>query len=325
MGTKLIVTVDAEENWEWPGSSKWPDTANIRFIPELQKDIFDSIGVRPVYLVTYPVATDKESASILKDIYYSGRCEIGAHLHRWNVPSSTRDDVIAKSAQCRLSRELEKHKIELLTRKLEESFGVRPVTFRAGRWAADGETIEILAELGYKIDVSVIPLTEYSCEGGADFFTAPFTPYYPSYNDICRPSAGKNNNLLEVPVTCGFYNKDFERWREVHMRLRLLPKWLHLVGLFTLFGMPPIIKLSPESADLGQMKNLVNAVIERGGGILHLTFHSSLCMTGACPYSRTDKERTLRIENLKSILYYILSKKGVESFTAGEVYSSIHG
>ena len=115
MNTKLLLTIDAEENWEGPGSDKKPDVSNIYKIPELQKDYFDRFNIRPVYLITYPVATDQKCISSLNEINQGGRCEIGAHLHHWNSPPFNEKDVIEKSFQFRLPHALEKRKIEDLT------------------------------------------------------------------------------------------------------------------------------------------------------------------------------------------------------------------
>ena len=150
METKLITSVDTEENWEGPGSGKNPDVSNVYKIPSLQKNYFDKFNIIPVYLLTYPVATDLKSISILNEIHKSGRCEIGMHLHNWSSPPFTKEDIIKKSHQFRLPYSVEKQKIYDLTRIIEKNFEKRPVTFRAGRWGADGKTIKILSDLDIK-------------------------------------------------------------------------------------------------------------------------------------------------------------------------------
>jgi hypothetical protein len=148
VNTKLLVTIDTEENWEGPGEAKGPNLSNIYKIPELQKNIFDKFNVKPAYLLTYSVATDQKSISMLKEIFGSGRCEIGTHLHNWNSPPFTEKDVWEKSYHFKLPYSVEKQKISALTKIIQDNFKVQPVTFRAGRWGADGETIKILSEIG---------------------------------------------------------------------------------------------------------------------------------------------------------------------------------
>ena len=322
METKLLVTIDTEENWEGPGEAKEPNLGNIYKIPELQKNIFDKFDVKPVYLLTYPVATDQKSISILREIYENNRCEIGTHLHSWHVPPIDRNDIIKKVYQCDLPYSLEKQKIAALTQVIEENFKVKPVTFRAGRWGADGETIKILRELGYKIDLSVAPLIDYSIEGGPNFYHAPFEPYFPSFDDILAPTQ-KNPILLEIPVTCGFSVTNFEKIRSFYRFLQKKPiKYLHIIGVLYALRLLKRIKLSPETASFEEMKRLVDVCIARGQKVLHLTFHSSMISAGDSPYAKDEKEKNMRLKSLNEILDYIVNAKKITSLTAKEIYES---
>ena len=321
MKAKLLVTIDAEENWEGPGSDKEPDVSNVYKLPDLQRNVFDKFNIRPVYLITYPVARDQRCMSLLGEICQSGKCEIGTHLHNWNSPPFTEQDVIEKSYHFRLPYTLEKQKIADLTCMIQDNFKARPVTFRAGRWGADGETIKILAELDYKTDVSVVPLIDYTDAGGMDFYNAPFEPYYPSFDNINVPSKGDNNKVLEIPVTYGFSQLDFERMRGLYKKLtgRSL-KNLHLIGILYRTNILRRIKLSPETANFKDMKKLVDLCLARKHRILHLTFHSSMNSTGKSPFSMTKNERDARLRDLDDILDYIVNAKKVESATVGDIY-----
>lgn len=320
MATKLLITVDTEENWEGPGSDKKPDVGNIYKLPEMQKDCFDRLNIRPVYLVTYPVVTDQRCVALLKEVRDSGRCEIGGHLHQWDVPPYTEKDVLEKSVQCRLPRDVEKSKTELLTDKIEKEFGLRPVTFRAGRWGADAETINILAELGYKVDLSVTPLIDYRSEGGVDFFDAPFDAYFPSSSDITVPTTEEGRAVLEIPVTCGFNSADFDKARSFYKFAKKMPECMHFLGLLYRMNILKRIKLSPEAATLSEMKKLVDICIARQCEVLHLTFHSSMNSAGDSPYSRTKEETDMRKDALRGILEYISKIKKIGSMTASEIY-----
>lgn len=322
--TKLLVTVDVEEDWQGPGEAPEPTLKNIGQIPGLQR-IFKAFKVRPVYLVDYPVAVDSKSIAILKGIFDEGRCEIGTHLHSWFVSPVEQKDIFNKVFQYKLPRHIEKQKIEAMTKIMEENFKIKPITFRAGRWGADGETIQLLSELGYKIDVSVLPLVDASGEGGMNFMNAPFEPYYPDPDDITKTAQTTSCNVLEIPVTNGFSGRDFERLRAVHERMLSLPRWLHINGLLDKLGVIKRISLCPERDDFQEMKTLVDRCLERGHEVLHLTFHSSMIATGTSPYARTDRERDLRLENLRKILDYIVKEKGIESVTAEEFYKQFRG
>lgn len=319
MKTKLLVTVDTEENWEGPGSNKKPNVSNVYKIIELQKDVFDKFNVRPVYLITYPVATDPNSVSILNEVNKSGKCEIGTHLHNWNSPPFTEKDVWEKSYHFKLPYSLEKQKISDLTKIIQDNLKTQPVTFRAGRWGADGETIKILIEIGYKIDTSVAPLVDYTKEGGMNFYEAPFEPYFPSFENIIIPTI--NKDLLEIPVTFGYSHINFERLRVLfkYCQGKRL-KCLHIISICSLLNILRKIKFSPETASFGDMKRLTDLCLKRGYKILHLTFHSSMNSTGDSPYSKTEKERDKRIKDLQYILDYIVNSKKIKSFTAKDIY-----
>jgi hypothetical protein len=320
----MLVTVDTEENWEGPGSDKSPDTSNILNIPSLQREYFDPLGITPVYLVAYPVAVDEKCVSILKEIQNSGRCEIGAHLHHWDVPPASKKDVLEKSSQCRLPYHVERSKIEKLTNVIHRAFGKRPVTFRAGRWAADGDTIKILAELGYKVDLSVTPLTDHTDEGGPNFYNAPFEPYFPSYRDIKIPCSGNDNVIMEIPVTCGFTRGDLDRQKHLYGKLIGAPRALHLVGIFSRLNLVNKIKLALENANFNEMRQLVDNCLKMGHKILHLTFHSSVYSVGTSPYSMTRKDRDIRVSDLRRILEYMTVTKKLKSCTAEEICAGEH-
>jgi hypothetical protein len=324
MNPKLLVSIDTEEDWQGPGETPEPTVRNICAIQDLQGNIFDEFHIKPVYLVSYIVVIDSKSVAILKNIQDSGRCEIGAHLHHWNLPPFTKKDVFEKASQCRLPYHVERSKIEKLTNVIHRAFGKRPVTFRAGRWAADGDTIKILAELGYKVDLSVTPLTDHTDEGGPNFYNAPFEPYFPSYRDIKIPCSGNDNVIMEIPVTCGFTRGDLDRQKHLYGKLIGAPRALHLVGIFSRLNLVNKIKLALENANFNEMRQLVDNCLKMGHKILHLTFHSSVYSVGTSPYSMTRKDRDIRVSDLRRILEYMTVTKKLKSCTAEEICAGEH-
>ena len=66
----LVITIDAEEdNWSRYSATDNPVSNIERLIPLQQ--LFDEFGIRPTYLVSYPVATNPRSVEILKTILKS--------------------------------------------------------------------------------------------------------------------------------------------------------------------------------------------------------------------------------------------------------------
>src|SRR3989344_4183211 len=124
----LIITIDAEED-NWGSFSPTSYTLeNIYKIPELQA-LFDKFNVKPAYLLTYPVATDKKAISIFKKILEHDKCEIGAHCHPWNTPPFEEETSARNSMMCNLSADLQYRKLQNLHETIKNNFGIEPVSF----------------------------------------------------------------------------------------------------------------------------------------------------------------------------------------------------
>src|SRR5258708_12605748 len=84
----LLVGIDTEGDNQWDAAAR----ANQRFenIYALRRlhALFARHGVRPTYVITYPVATDPRSAQVIRALKAGGDCEIGAHHHAWETPPS---------------------------------------------------------------------------------------------------------------------------------------------------------------------------------------------------------------------------------------------
>src|SRR5918999_470915 len=89
----LLVGIDTEGDNQWDAAARANQTfENICALPRLHT-VFARHGVRPTYVITYPVATDSRSADVLRMLVAHGDCEIGAHHHAWETPPCSADDV----------------------------------------------------------------------------------------------------------------------------------------------------------------------------------------------------------------------------------------
>ena len=89
----LLVGIDTEGDNQWDAAARAHQTfENIYALPRLHA-LFARHGVRPTYVITYPVASDPRSADVLRELLAGGDCEIGAHHHAWETPPCTADDV----------------------------------------------------------------------------------------------------------------------------------------------------------------------------------------------------------------------------------------
>ena len=152
-----------------------------------------------------------------------------------------------------LPESLQREKITWLTDAIEDRFGRRPTSFRAGRYGLDIVGARILTELGYLVDSSVIPFSDYSSEGGPNFRHAPNDPYFVGDTDLC--SIQTDGELLEVPVTVGYNRMNFRRADTIRRLAARTPfRQLRCVGILDRLGVVRRIKFSPEQADVAQMK-----------------------------------------------------------------------
>jgi hypothetical protein len=91
--------------------------------------------------------------------------------------------------------------IQRATFLIHESSGKSPTHFRAPNFSADGETIDILGRLGYRVDSSVLPgrhVRRWRLIPLVDHRGAPQNPYIPDIGGFPFPG---RSGILEVPVT----------------------------------------------------------------------------------------------------------------------------
>lgn len=326
MNPRLVVSVDTEEEGLWGGNYRTTGNTveNIQHVPRFQETC-DRYGVRPTYLVTAPVVTNDRSAKVLSGIHDDGRCEIGAHLHPWCTPPVTRTRVAASETfMCNLPVAEQEAKLEWLTDAIKQRFGRRPSSFRAGRYGLDLTGAQILGELAYTVDSSVIPFTNYSEQGGPDFRSAPFAPYFVGGRSLIEPC--EDGPLLEVPVTVGFSRSDFASAQVIQESCRR--PWLRRLraeGVLDRLGIARRIKFSPEQADFQRMKQLVNATLRqaRQTTVLVMLLHSSSLMAGASPYASTHQALDGLYDRLERILRYCVEEKGLAPATLTESADSV--
>ena len=89
----LLVGIDTEGDNQWDAAARANQQfENIYALPRLHA-LFAKHGVRPTYVVTYPVVRDARSAEVLGRLLAAGDCEIGAHHHAWETPPCSQEDV----------------------------------------------------------------------------------------------------------------------------------------------------------------------------------------------------------------------------------------
>lgn len=286
MTIALLVTVDTEEEFDWSGvgvTQTWSmnHAAHLGWF----QDLCESFGVKPTYVVDYPFATTDVSIGALRPAHDRGACEIGAHPHPWVNPP-IREAVSPRNTYlANLPMNLQQEKVSRLTDAIRNAFGHQPTTFKAGRYGFDPALVPFLGSLGYNTDTSVMPFCNFSSDGGPDYRSAAWKPYW------LRTNGQAKREFLEVPCTAGFNRWPFELYNSVFQRTAEPPsKWFRLRGILDRMSILRHIVLSPELASEADCLNLMRLIAAHPPAVLNITLHSPSVMPGCTPFVRTEQD-----------------------------------
>jgi peptidoglycan/xylan/chitin deacetylase (PgdA/CDA1 family) len=285
----VIVTIDTEADNQWDRSTTELSTKNLEFIPRFQ-ELCGRYSLKPTYLCTWEIVEDPRFDS-LRRYQESGLAEIGTHLHPWTTPPMERPkNGLDRDALGTYPSELDPamfgEKLRLLTDRIHSRTGIKPRSYRAGRWGFSAEHIPILISLGYLVDCSVTPLKSWShvpgaVEGGPDFRPAPAAPYFLDLKDVCRSG---ESELLEVPVTILFTNTKLARSKplqDLYFRYR---RTLPAKAMNKLFRMEPQWFRPYPHMSSEQLRSVYEVARQAGLPTVEMMFHSSELMPGGSPY-----------------------------------------
>src|SRR6187401_2614947 len=208
----LLVAIDTEGDNQWSAAQRRNQTFDNLYALDKLHDFFERHGVRPTYVITHPVASDSRSAEVLRSLLARGTCEIGAHHHAWETPPFSADDVDRHPYALSLPLSQFDAQLSSLTAAIEAAVGVRPVSYRSGRFGFSAAHVSSLERQGYLVESSVAPLFYEAHKQGPDFVGAPLEPYFLAYDDATRPGT---SNLLELPLSAALSRRVpaiVERW-----------------------------------------------------------------------------------------------------------------
>ena len=319
-GPTVAITIDTEEdNWgaySWEGAT----VRNIQELPRVQ-DVFDRYGAKPTYLVNYAPLVSADSVRVLGDLASREDIEIGAHCHPWNTPPETPGGV-DNSWMFRFSEAVNRAKIEVVRDRCVGELGVRPRSFRAGRWGMGPTVTNALHAAGFCIDCSVSPFIDWSHDGGPDYSEATHTPY--RFDPGAPLSPADEGVMVQLPTTIGFLRGDprrsarRRRWLESSALARL-----KVVGVGDRLGLLARRWLSPESSTGSEMVRLVDATLgPTHADFLQLTFHSCTLLPGTTPFVGDESDRDRFLAWIDEVLAH-LQGLGARFATLAEVDSSM--
>ncbi len=312
----LLVGIDTEGDNQWDVAARANQTfENIYALPRLHA-LFRRHLVRPTYVVTYPVATDAQSAAILRALLDEGHCEIGAHHHAWETPPCTADDIRRHPYASMLPRVQFEQQLASLTDAIEAAVGRRPVSYRSGRFGFSAEHVAGLERLGYLVDSSVAPLFNETHKGGPEFVEAPLTPYFLAYDSAIRPGTSR---VLEVPLSAAL-NRRLPRTLQ-HLYARA-PRPYMTRRVLSALRLLRMRWLRPSYSSLDDMIALARVLAAAHEPVLNLLFHSSEAIVGGSPYNRTQAELDAFCDRLERFLAFATAELGAQPVTLEEFHAA---
>lgn len=295
----FLITIDTEGDNLW-ARPREITTRNAEFLPRFQA-LCERHGFRPTYLVNYEMAISPVFRELGHDLLARRAAEIGMHLHAWNSPPLlplTGDDLWHQPYLAEYPEAVVRAKVDFMTGLLEDTFGAKMTSHRAGRWRLSPAYARSLAACGYLVDCSVTPHVSWRNKkgdpkgrGGSDYSLYPETAYFMDLDDPSRPG---DSRLLEVPVTILSFRRPLMRlmpsaFRSASIVKRLIDRLL------------PADWMMPTRYNAQRMPNVLPRALELGRPYVEFIMHSSEFMPGGSPAFFSDAEVERLYERLEQL------------------------
>ncbi len=302
---RFWVTIDTEEDFDWdaPFTRTGYGLASVPALADCQ-GYFERAGVRPIYLVDWPIVTDDRAVEILGTAQGAGRCEIGAQLHPWVTPPHDEEVGERNSYTGNLPAALQRAKMTALRDAIRDRFGVAPIAYRAGRYGLGPDTAAMLVELGFRCDTSVRAGFDYRAGHGPNYRDAPLHPWW------VRTGHGA---VLEMPVTTIFGGLCGRAGRWLYHRTSS-----NSHAVLARLGLAERIALTPEGIPVERACSAIDIAIDLRLPVLNFSFHSPSLQPGNTPYVRSIADLDLFYRWWDVVLDH-LARRGVEPTTAAEI------
>jgi hypothetical protein len=305
---RFWVTIDTEEDFDWAGPFARTGY-RLESVPALTEcqGYFVRAGVKPIYLVDWPVVHDDRAVAILATAQADGQCEVGAQLHPWVTPPHDEDVNERNSYTGNLPPALQRAKMTALRDAIRDRFGAAPTVYRAGRYGLGTESATMLAELGFRCDTSVRSGFDYRGGHGPDYRGAPLKPWW------VQTAKG---TVLEVPVTTVFGGLLGPAGARVYHRIAR--NGMHAGAALARLGLVERIALTPEGIPAERACRAVDIALEQGLPVLNFSFHSPSLQPGNTPYVRSMADLDLFYRWWDTVLDH-LARRGVEAIDAAGI------
>jgi len=111
----LLVVIDTEEEFDWSRPFDRASTSvEAMAAAGRGQALFDEYGIRPCWVVDFPVASQEAGWRPLRELVESGRASVGAHLHPWVSPPHDEEVCARNSYPGNLPAPLQEEKLRRL-------------------------------------------------------------------------------------------------------------------------------------------------------------------------------------------------------------------
>jgi hypothetical protein len=297
--TPYAVTVDTEEEWDWDGAypTERPGVENIARLPELQA-VCARHGASVTYFVNYAVLADPVARAVVLDLAARPGVEIGMHIHPWNTPPLTgsgpvrpRDTFLHNLPPAEARAKLE------AVYDLFARHGLRPTSFRGGRYSTGPAIQDFLRDKGVVADASILPFSSWPDDGAPDYRHRRLDPRR------LPPRRPGDPPLWEIPLTLAYSRRPFGFWHRVHELVAHSPlRHLRLIGVLDRLGVVRKSWLNVETP-LGQRPaRFLRSLRRARPRTIDICLHSSSLIAGGNTFTRTPADRARVLANLDEAL-----------------------
>jgi hypothetical protein len=294
----VVVDTEAEFDWDKPFAENLTGVSALSQVESAQA-IFDRYGLRPTYVIDYPVASQADSVAAIRAIADRGGCAVGAHLHPWTNPPFGAAIDQAMSFPGNLPPDMEAAKLDALLSQIGAQFGERPLFYKAGRYGLGPNTARLIAARGVAVDFSLMPETDMRDVHGPDFRMVAAIPY--TVDAL---------NLLAVPMTRADLGPLSRWWRLRGWLDTQTATLLHVRGMLVRAGLLERLTLTPEGVSAKLQIVLLNTLLRRGHRLFVLHFHSPSLVAGHTPYVRNEAERAAFLARIEAVCRWFFEELG---------------
>jgi hypothetical protein len=257
---------------------------------------------------------DPGAALVMADLARQEAVEVGMHIHPWATPPYT----IAHTVTSRdtylhnRGREDIRSRLEAVYSALGKA-GIRPTSFRGGRYSSGGEIHQFLHEKGFIAECSVVPYTAWSEDGAPDFR---HRDVYPVRLDPDQPGGAP---MWEIPLSMGFTRRPFGTWAAAFRLIEGSPlRHLRLIGIAERLGILRRVWLNFEINDPYDWTPFLLLLQRMHVPCVTFTVHSSSLFAGSGPYTRTAEDEKRIFDQIARVFRQLNELNGFEPATASE-------